>query len=126
MVERVLIQADPVRSPTAVIAAGVTGNQDGKDDRAVIRNVMQKAMKGGIAAKFAKGEASADERAQLITLFTSLTGTKAPKGDAKSWNEKTSALLAAVSANDRNAFTKASNCAACHKEHKGGLAPGKN
>jgi hypothetical protein len=35
-------------------------------------------------------------------------------------------MLAAVTANDKDAFKKACNCAECHKEHKAGLAPGKN
>ena len=90
---------------------------DGKDS-ATIKMVMQKAMKGGLAKKFATGQTTAEERADMVVLFTTMAGCKSPKGDEKDWNERTAALLAAVTANDTKEFQKALNCAGCHKAHK--------
>ena len=91
--------------------------QAGKDPVA-IKVVMQKAMKGGLCSKVWKGEASEEERKQLVALFTDLNKNKPPKGDEASWKEKTKALLDAAKANDGKALQKAANCNACHNEHK--------
>jgi len=91
-----------------------------------IKDVMKTAMKGGLCAKVAKGEASADEKKQLVELFTALAANKPPKGEEASWKEKTSALVAAAkeaAEGKEGAGAKlrtAANCMACHSAHKGG------
>jgi hypothetical protein len=115
---RILIPFGVMVMVFVIKCGAVESSHQDKDDRAIIRNVMQKSMKGGLTAKVASGKASAEERAELITLFTSLNGTKPPKGDAKAWSEKTAALLAAATANDGAALKKAAICLACHREHK--------
>ena len=91
-----------------------------------IKDVMKTAMKGGLCAKVAKGEASADEKKKLVELFTALAANKPPKGDDASWKEKTTALLTAAKDAEAGkdgagaALMKAANCMACHSVHKGG------
>jgi surface antigen len=91
----------------------------GKEPKYKIKEVMAKAMKGGLCGKVAKGEASAEEKKELIELFTALAANKPPKGEEASWKEKTEALLKAAKADDGKALKKAANCAGCHAAHKG-------
>ena len=108
---------------TVAVSAAVANQQaviqvaQGKDS-ATVRMVMQKAMKGGLARKVSLGQASNEERAELLILFSTLAACDPPKGDKKSWIEKTGALVSAVSTRDLAALKAACNCAACHKEHK--------
>ena len=93
--------------------------------KVTIKDVMKTAHKGGLMAKVAKGEASADEKKQLVELYTALAADKPPKGDEASWKEKTSNLLAAAkeaAEGKEGAGEKlraAANCMACHSVHKG-------
>src|ERR1022692_1032554 len=85
------------------------GSVEGGRDKApvAIKVVMQRAMKGGLCNKVAKGEATEAEKKLLIALFTDLAAAKPPKGDANDWREKTTALLEAARANDTKALKKA-------------------
>lgn len=90
-----------------------------------IKDVMKVAMKGGLCKKVAKGEASADEKKQLVELFEALAANKPPKGEDDSWKSKTAALVAAAKdceagkAGAGEALGKAANCMDCHSAHKG-------
>ena len=42
------------------------------------------------------GKASKEQKEKLLELYTALGQNKPPKGDAKSWNEKTDALVSAA------------------------------
>jgi hypothetical protein len=95
------------------------GSVRGGKDPVSIKVVMAKAMKGGLCGKVAKGDASPEEKKELIALFTDLAANKPPKGEEADWKEKTKALLDAAKADDGKALKKAANCAACHKAHKG-------
>jgi len=100
-------------------------NNAGEKAKHTIPQVMKIAMKGGLCGKVAKGTASDEEKKQLVELFTSLSKNEPPQGDAKSWKNKTMALLnAAKKAADGDekaakSLQKLANCAACHKVHKG-------
>ncbi len=83
-----------------------------------IKEVMKIALKGPLNKKVADGNATEDEKKQLIELYESLAAATPKKGDADSWKEKTSALLAAAKGTDGKALLKASNCKACHDSHK--------
>lgn len=89
-----------------------------------IKDVMKVAMKGGLCSKVAKGEASADDKKQLVECFEALAANKPPKGEEAGWKEKTAALVAAAKAAAEGkdgagaALQKAANCMACHKDHK--------
>jgi mono/diheme cytochrome c family protein len=90
-----------------------------------IKDVMKTAMKGGLCKKVAKGEASAEEKKQLVELFEALAANKPPRGEDASWKEKTAALLSAAKdaeagkAGAGEALGKAANCMECHTAHKG-------
>jgi hypothetical protein len=101
-----------------LVLAGDQAN-GGEKPKFKIKEVMQKAMKGGLCGKVASGKASGEEKDQLIDLFTALHANTPPKGDADSWKTKTKALLDAAKAGDGAALKKAANCMACHSEHKG-------
>ena len=109
------------------LVLSLTGDaQEAAKPKHTIKEVMKTAHKGGLMKKVAKGEASADEKKQLVELYESLAANKPPKGDDASWKEKTAALIAAAkdcaAGKDGagEALTRAANCMACHSVHKGG------
>lgn len=89
-----------------------------------IKDVMAKCMKGGLCKKVADGGASAEEKKELVEMFTALAANKPPKGDEKSWKDLTGALVKAAKecAEDKEGgpanLKKAADCGACHKIHK--------
>jgi hypothetical protein len=82
---------------------------------------MKKAHTGkpSLLAKVTGGTANAEEKKELVALYTDLAANKCPKGDAKDWKERTQAILKAAKDDDAKALKKATNCQACHSEHKG-------
>jgi hypothetical protein len=114
-----------VASVVIVCGWAVMTMTSGAQEKASIKEVMKVAMKGGLCAKVAKGEANEEEKKKLAGLFAALHENKPPKGEPGSWDEKTKALVAA--ANDvlagkegsGPALQKAANCMACHSAHKG-------
>lgn len=92
-----------------------------KKDPVAIKVVMQKAMKGGLCGKVAKGEASEEETKMLIALFTDLAANKCPKGDADDWKTRTEALVKGAKAAKEDggkSLKKAADCKGCHSTHK--------
>ena len=91
-----------------------------------IETIMEKAhdKDNGLYKKVVDGKADADEKKQLVDYYTELGKNKPPKGDAKSWKDKTTALVSAAKevVDGKEAgvadLKKASNCMACHKAHK--------
>jgi surface antigen len=91
-----------------------------------IKDVMQKAHKGGLMKKVADGKATPEEKKQLLEFYEALAANKPPVGDEADWKVKTSAIVAAARAaaeGDEKAAEKlqasAGKCADCHKAHKG-------
>jgi len=93
-----------------------------------IEKVMKEGLKGDDSplAKVIDGKASTDETKSLATLVKTLEGTKAPVGDQAAYEKKVAELIAAMEAvaggtADEPAIgrlEKASNCKACHSDHK--------
>jgi hypothetical protein len=114
-----------VASVVIVCGWAVLTLTSGAQEKTSIKEVMKVAMKGGLCAKVAKGEANEEEKKKLAGLFAALHENKPPKGEQTSWDEKTNALVAA--ANDVLAgkegsgekLRAAANCMACHSAHKG-------
>jgi hypothetical protein len=110
----------------ALVCSAAFAYSAGADDapKYKIKDVMAKCMKGGLCKKVADGNASAEEKKELLDMFTALAANKPPKGDDASWKEYTGALLAAAKeahagkdgAGDK--LKKAANCAGCHGKHK--------
>jgi len=89
-----------------------------------IKEVMQMAHKDGLMKKVAGGKAPKEDKEKLVELYVSLSLDKPPKGDDKSWKDKTNDLVAAAKAaladdKDAGKVQKAANCKACHEVHKG-------
>ena len=74
--------------------------------------------------RVARGTASQGERAKLLELYRQLAKKQPPKGDPKSWQERTGLLIAAADAANKGEkdagrmLYKAANCMACHQIHK--------
>lgn len=113
----------------AVLAASVTpfamaADDEEKKSKHTIKEVMKVAMKGGLLKKVAGGDASDEEKKQLLDLFISMVESKPPKGEMSSWHNLAgaSALAAAKAVVGREGagdeLKAATNCKACHSEHK--------
>jgi cytochrome c2 len=101
--------------------------EDAKEDP--IEKVMKafhKAPKGTdpICKKALEGKASPEELKKLVAGYKVLTTAKPPKGDAASWKEKTTKLLAAAQDLEKGGadaaakYKAAVDCKACHSVHK--------
>lgn len=111
----------------AAVAWLTPGEVTAEDDapKYTIEEIMEKAhTKKGIYNKIIKGDGTKEEKKQLVELYVALGQNKPPKGDLKSWKEKTSAMLAAakdLAAGKSGAdakLKKAADCMACHDVHK--------
>src|SRR3954452_18891438 len=94
-------------------------NASAQESKYTTKEVMQKAMKGGLMKKVASGKGSEEEKQQLVALFESLHANQPKKGSQDNWKKITEALLAAAKSGDGKAMTAAANCQACHQEFKG-------
>lgn len=91
-----------------------------------VHDVMEAANEGkdSLYERVTGGKGTPEEAKKLSELYQALPGLKPPKGDAKSWKEKTTALAAAakdVADKKPGAVEKlkaAANCKACHSAHK--------
>ncbi|MER3416449.1 MAG: hypothetical protein C4297_09595 [Gemmataceae bacterium] len=92
-----------------------------------IKEVMEQAHKGGLLKQVLSGKAAKEDRDNLLEYYRALAANKPPRGDLKSWKQKTEALVNAaealtMDAADKKALAalkKASNCMACHNVHRG-------
>jgi len=109
-----------------VMAVCVSGAGMVLADDVTISEIMKKGHKGktSLIKKVTSNKASDAEKKQLLGWYKAMAKMKPEKGDAESWNQKTAALVVAmeaVVAGDSKgvaALKKASNCKACHNEHK--------
>jgi hypothetical protein len=114
----ILLVAIPVGAATAI------ADDDEPKKKLTIKEIMDVAHKKGLIKKVATDKASNEEKKKLHDLYTQMAKLKPPKGDQKSWESKTKALVkAAKAAVDKDATFKAklkaaSNCANCHNVHK--------
>lgn len=100
--------------------------KDKKDEKAkyTIKDVMKKAHASGLVKKVATGKASDAEKKELLGFYIALHANTPPKGEAKAWEVKTSAILDAAKAvlegkeGAGELLLKVTNCKACHSEFK--------
>jgi hypothetical protein len=89
-----------------------------------IKDVMENAHKAGLLKKVLDGQASQEEKLTLLDHYVSLTESQPALGSPEGWREKSNAVVVAaakvaVGRDDGTELLKAAtNCAACHKEHK--------
>ncbi len=114
---------------SAVLAPFALANQQDEDKpkpkpKHTIKEVMKEAMKGGLLKKVSGGEATDDEKKELLDMFISMLENKPPKGEMESWHNLAgaSALAAAKVVVGREGGAEelkaATNCKACHSQHK--------
>jgi len=109
---------------TLCFALGITESRGDDDKELTIKSIMKVGFKGPLLRKVGTGKADDAEKKQFQKLVTELAKLKPPKGDAKSWEEKTKAMIAATKATidgedgASKLLKKSTNCAACHKAHK--------
>ena len=90
-----------------------------------IKEVMIIGHKDGLLKKILADEATQAEKLKLLDLYISMVEADPSKGDLQSWRllAGQAAVAAAKVAVGREGATaelkEASNCAACHKPHKG-------
>jgi hypothetical protein len=98
----------------------------GADEKAkyTIKEVMKEQGKGKLRDKVIDGTASDDDKKKLVEMYEALPKNSPPRGDKDNWKKLTDALIkAAKDAKEGkdgavDALKKASNCMACHKDHK--------
>jgi hypothetical protein len=109
--------------------AGDKDKKEEKDEKGkpkyTIKEVMQKAHKGGLLIKVASGKGEKADAEKLLEMYTALAKNKPPEGDANSWKRFTMGLIAAAKVaveggpDAGKRLKAAANCTACHKLHKG-------
>lgn len=110
--------------PMFTIAGDKSQADDAKAAKYTTAEVMKKGFKQGLAKTVTAGQATKEQKQQLLDLVEALPQNKPPRGTDESWQQKTEALIAAAKgvvdgdAGAADKLKKASNCAACHREHK--------
>jgi hypothetical protein len=115
---------------TALLIFALTASLlQGADDDGPIKKAMQKVHKAPktekkLSDKIIEGTATEEEKQVALALYKRMADAKAPKGDDAAFKAKVAKLIAAteeVIANKPDAvahYKQASNCKACHSEHK--------
>lgn len=109
-----------------LLSAGVALRALAADAKPTIKEVMTAAHKKPqeLLKKVATGKATAAEKAELLKLYQVLAAQRPARGEAASWEEKTTALVKAAQAAVEGKpeagaeLTRVANCAACHEAHK--------
>lgn len=111
-----------------VAIAGLTVFSIADENHEIIEKVMKEGMKGDESplALVLDGKASDEQTKELAALILTMKGTKAPVGEQSGYEAKVIELIAAMEAvggGDKgddaiNRLDKASNCKACHTDHK--------
>jgi cytochrome c553 len=99
---------------------------EAKKPKYTVKEVMQAIHKGqdNIGKRATQGAASKEDISKLADYYESLPLNEPPRGPMASWKEKTGKLVASASAlkagkpGAAEMYKAASNCKACHNEHK--------
>jgi hypothetical protein len=104
---------------TGVSFAGWTESRTADEPKAM-KEIMEKAMKGGLAKKVASGEADDKEKLELLDMLIDMVTHDPPKGDEIQWKMMAGTVMmdAAKVVVGREgageALAKSMNCKACH------------
>jgi len=110
----------------AVVAISLGGGAAFGEKKISLSEIMENGFKGNgsIVKKIENNEATEEDIETLAGYIAAMHDDRPPMGDADSWVEKTTALVAAISAvkegqEDAAAvFKAAANCKACHDVHR--------
>lgn len=116
-------------SSCAIVVFGLASFTHADDENhETIAKVMKEGLKGDDSpfGKIKEGTATAEDYSTLYELSRTLRGTEAPVGEQEGYDAKVATLISATGAlayagesPERIAAVKeASNCKACHSEHK--------
>lgn len=91
-----------------------------------IKEVMEAIHKGetNVGKRILQGQGTADDLKKLVEYYPSLLQQEPPRGDIKAWSERVTKLvdagkaLQAGKAGAAEQYKAASNCKACHTDHK--------
>lgn len=111
------------------LCVGVAGfalanGDDGGKAKYTIKEVMKEAHGSKLLNKVTGGEASSEEKMKLLDIYVALLENKPAKGEEAGWQAKANAVVAATAkvvvgrGGAEVELKEATNCAACHKEHK--------
>ncbi len=115
----------------AAFAAGVsalraqTGDAAKGEEKKSIKEVMKLAHKDGLLKKITDGTAEPADKKELLALYVDMWDAEPPKGSPESWQKLTGGAIVAAAkvVLDQDGsvalLKERTNCAACHKEHKG-------
>ena len=130
VVRRVTVLSTAALCAVAGLGAAMSWSM-AEDEATEAQHTIKEVMKiahgkdSNLLKKVIQGEASADEKKQLLDLYISLVEGKPSKGDMDSWHTLAggAALAAAKVVVGREGALKeletATNCKACHSVHKG-------
>ncbi|MBM4092161.1 MAG: hypothetical protein FJ276_22435 [Planctomycetes bacterium] len=102
----------------------LANGEDGGKAKYTIKEVMKEAHGSKLLNKVIGGEASSEEKMKLLDIYVALLENKPAKGEEAGWQAKANAVVAATAkavvgrGGAEVALKEATNCAACHKEHK--------
>ncbi len=94
------------------------------DEPKPLEEIMEKAMKGGLAKKVASGQADDKEKLEFLDMMIDMVSHDPPKGDAIQWKMMAGTVMmdAAKVVVGREgageALSKSMNCKACHDMFK--------
>jgi len=123
--KKLLAAAVALSLAVVITTSALTRAADDDKPKVTTKEVMKRAMKGGLCKKVASGKGDDAEKKELLDLFEALAKNEPPKGDADSWKEKTGALVKAATGISKGedgagaALVKAADCKGCHSLHKG-------
>ena len=112
--------------PVAMVLGVLLGASPAQDEKPkTIKDVMVLHKdKDSFLNKILGGKGTDDDHKKLLTAYEVMAGLAAPKGDEKSWKDKTKELVAAAKdvvdkkKGGIDQLKKASDCKACHSLHK--------
>ncbi len=115
-------------SAAVTLVAGFVSPLHADENHEIIEKIMKEGFKGESSyfGKVKEGTATLEDYTSLYELARGLRGTTAPIGDQAAYDEKVQALILAAgglayaeASEERiSALKTASNCKACHSEHK--------
>ncbi len=122
-----LVKYIVLASVAVLTLAGVGVYQAAEDKALDIETIMDKAHKGrnSLYKQVSGGKGTAEQKEELLRLYTDLGKNKPPKGSESDWKKRTDALVSATKdvvadkPGSLNALKRAANCKACHDAHKG-------
>lgn len=110
----------------AVMFVSIGATPSAADEKMSIESIMEKGHKGKESPVQTIAAGKADEKLikQFLTYYEFMGTQKPPLGDEAAWKKKTGAVVEALKALEAkkpgaaDAFKAATNCKACHSEHK--------